>query len=348
MKKVFVNALLALVLLCSCQSKNNYQVEALKVETERVGDATSLVSAGRSYVGTIEEEVSVSMSFTSMGTLKRVLVSEGQMVSKGQLLAELDDTQARNMLDAAKASAGQAEDAIARYKQLYDKGSLAESKWIEAQSKLEEARASLRGAEKNLADCRLVATMAGIVGVKQADAGATVLPSQSILTIYKINNVKVKVSVPEGEIAQVTDKTPSHIEIPAAHLELEGGKIEKGIIADALTHTYTIRINLNNPEQKLLPGMVCNVTLGKDGTEPATNTEGASAVCTLPVRCIQQAADGQHFVWILSADNTAHRQNITLGNLVGNRIVIMSGLSSGQQVITSGYQKVSDNHVVRL
>ena len=231
MKSIIGHSLLALVLLCSCQQKNDYRLEPLRVETETVGESKNLPMSVRSYVGTIEEEESVSMSFTSMGTIKRILVSEGQMVSVGQLLAELDDTQARNILNAAKASASQAEDAIARYKQLYDKGSLAEAKWIEAQSKLEEARATLRGAEKNLADCRLVATMAGIVGAKHANAGTTVLPSQSILTIYKIKNVKVKVSVPEGEIAQVATNTPSFIEIPATQLALEGGMIEKGIVS---------------------------------------------------------------------------------------------------------------------
>ncbi|MBQ0049904.1 MAG: efflux RND transporter periplasmic adaptor subunit [Bacteroidales bacterium] len=348
MKRVIVNALLAMVLLVSCQSKQDYQVEPLKVETERVGEGNSLVARGRSYVGTIEEEESVSMSFTGMGTLKRVLVSEGQMVSKGQLLAELDDTQSRNILDAMKATVGQAEDAIARYKQLHDKGSLPDAKWVEAQSKLEEARASLRGAEKNLADCRLVASMSGIVGARQANAGATVLPSQPIVSIYKINNVKVRVSVPEAEIAQITATTPSRIEVPAVRLDLAGGSVEKGIVADAMTHTYNIRINLSNPQQKLLPGMVCHVTLGDDKAGDAADAEAPSTIYTLPVRCIQQAADGQHFVWVVDADKKAHRQDITLGNLVGNRMEVCSGLKAGQQVITAGYQKVSEGSCCKL
>jgi len=341
MKKIILNLLLAAVLFSSCEQKKVYEVEPPKVVTETVGEATCEGPANRSYVGTVEEGESVSMSFTSMGTLKRVLVSEGQAVSVGQLLAELDDTQARNLLDGAKASAHQAEDAIARYKQLYDKGSLAESKWVEAQSKLEEARASLRGAEKTLADCRLTASMAGVVGEKQAHAGSTVLPSQSVLTIYGISHVKVKVSVPENEIAQITSDTPSHIEVPSLHLQLEGGKIEKGIVADQLTHTYDIRIRLNNPEMKLLPGMVCQVTLGDGNT-----ADGAPAPFTVPVRCIQQAADGKHFVWVVDDDKTAQRQDVTIGDLTGNRIAITSGLSAGQKVIITGYQKVSEGQSV--
>lgn len=335
MRRTFFTIALACVLMTSCQQEEkSYTFEPLKVETETV--SSHGVAQQRSYVGTVEEEESVSVSFTTMGTLKRVLVSEGQTVSEGQLLAELDDTQARNMLEATKATVSQAEDAIARYKQLYDKGSLPEAKWVEAQSKLDQARSSLKAAEKNLEDCRLTAPMAGVVGAKQAAAGATVLPSQSVITIYKIKNVKVKVSVPEAEIAAVEANTPSSIEVSAVHLNLAGGKIEKGVVADALTHTYNVRINLANPEQKLLPGMVCNVTLA---------LSDQASLITLPVRCIQQAANGEHFVWVVES-GMAHRQPVSMGEVQGNRIQILSGLQSGQQVIVSGYQKVSEGQRV--
>lgn len=337
MKKQFLFSLGASLLLVACQQPQNYQVEPLKVETEVVKSNTS--AQGRSYVGIVEEEESVSVSFTGMGTLKRVLVSEGQNVCEGQLLAELDDTQARNMLDAAKATATQAEDAIGRYKQLYEKGSLAEAKWIEAQSRLDQVQATLKSAEKNLADCKLYAPMAGVVGARQLAAGATVLPSQPVLTIYKINNVKVKVSVPESEIAAIGTKTPSRIFATAANLDLEGGSIEKGVVADQLTHTYNIRINLANPDKKLLPGMVCNVEL-----QTGEAAEQSASLLSLPVLCIQQAADGQHFVWIVTG-GVAHRQNISLGALQGNRVEV-SGIAEGTQVIVSGYQKVSEGQRV--
>ena len=66
-----------------------------------------------------------------MGMVKRMPVSEGQIVSKGQLIAEIDDTQARSMLNGAEAQMTQANDALKRYKMLYDKGSLPEVQWVE-------------------------------------------------------------------------------------------------------------------------------------------------------------------------------------------------------------------------
>lgn len=337
MKKTLVLLLGLLLFMTACSSKTEHQIQPIAVEVETVSASTE--DLNRSYVGTIEEEEAVSVSFTGMGTLKRVLVSEGQAVHQGQLLAELDDTQAQNLLDAAKASYHQAEDAIARYKQLYDKGSLAESKWIEAQSRLDEMKASLRSAEKNLKDCRLVAPVSGIVGKKQMTAGMTALPSEPVMTLYKINNVKVKVSVPEREIAEITAHTPSQISVKAANVKLAGGRIEKGVVADPLTHTYDIRIMLDNKEQMFLPGMVCDVLIG-------LNRSNSQEHFSLPVRCIQQSADGTLFVWIVDASCHVKRQLITLGETQGNRIEILSGLTQGMKVIIAGYQKVSEGEEV--
>lgn len=331
----------SLLILASCSQQKEYKTEALVVETEI---ASADQQAGQqSYVGTVEEEEAVSVSFTNMGTLKRVLVSEGQNVSKGQLLAELDDTQARNMLDGAQASLRQAEDAISRYKQLYEKGSLAESQWVEAQSKLDQARASLKAAQKNLEDCQLKAPTAGVIGQKQMTAGATALPSQPVVTIYKINNVKVKVAIPEREMAAITPSTPSQIQVAAAGVTTAGERVEKGVVADGLTHTYDIRIVVTNRERKLLPGMVCNVTLGVD----ASAASASQPMLTLPIRCIQQSADGQHFVWV-ATDSRAHRQPVTLGQAQGNRMEVTSGLQPGVAVITAGYQKVSEGSEVTI
>jgi multidrug efflux pump subunit AcrA (membrane-fusion protein) len=62
---------------------------------------------------------------------------------------------------------------------------------------------------------------------------------------------------------------------------------------------------------------------------------------TLPVRSIQQSADGKHFVWVVKGGK-AHRKDITMGKTMGNRIEVISGLDKDDHVITNGYQKVSE------
>ena len=328
--------LLAVVIVCSCNEKKEGAVMApTRVKTEIVGGQSS-ISNSQSYVGIIEEQEATAVSFTGMGIVKRMLVSEGQAVNRGQLIAEMDDTQARNLLAGAEAQMAQANDALQRYGMLHDNGSLPEVQWVEIQSKVAQAKSQLEVAKKNLADCRLVAPVSGIIGRKQIGAGETALPSQAVATILNISNVKVKVSVPEAEIGSISPNTSSIIKVEAIGRSYEGGRIEKGVQADAMTHTYDIRINVPNGDRKLLPGMVASVQF------TAVAQQSTERAAMLPVTAVQKNADGSLFVWTIDKDSTAHRTMVGIGETMGIRIAITTGIGSGQRIVTEGYQKLSE------
>ena len=321
-------------MICSCsEKKENGAKVPVRVKTLLVSPAFS--DDAQTYVGIVEEREGTAVSFTSMGVVRRVLVNEGQAVSRGQLIAEMDDTQARNLLSGAEAAMTQANDALERYKMLHDNGSLPEVQWVEIQSKVAQAKSQYEVAKKNLADCRLTAPVSGIVGKKLVGAGETAMPSQAVVTILDVSSVKVKVSVPEAEISSISASTPSTISIEAAQTTVSGGRIEKGVQADALTHTYNVRINVQNPDRKLLPGMVASVKFIADGSQSITAQ-------SLPVTAVQKEADGSLFVWTVADDNTAHRVKVTIGANHGNHVAITKGLNMGQRVVTEGYQKLSE------
>ena len=334
MKKGIVGLLvLAIVSSCSEQKKADEKTPT-RVKTEVVTSATD--NGGQTYVGIIEEREATAVSFTGMGVVKRVLVSEGQAVSRGQLLAEMDDTQARNLLNGAEAQMAQANDALERYGLLHDNGSLPEVQWVEIQSKVAQAKAQLEVARKNLADCRLVAPVSGIIGHKLVGAGETALPSQAVVDILDITTVKIKVAVPEAEVSAIKANTQSAIQVDAISRSFQGGHIEKGITADALTHTYDVRISVQNGERKLLPGMVATVRFEFS----SSSSQGGNA--QVPVTAVQKQADGSLFVWSVDKDSIAHRVTVSTGATQGNRIVIATGIEDGQRIVTEGYQKLSE------
>ena len=171
--------LFVILLACSCGEGQNGQNSGtnsgknakapMRVKSQLV--SPSFLDNAQTYVGIVEEREATSVSFTGMGVVKRMLVNEGQAVSKGQLIAVMDDTQARNLLAGAEATMAQANDALQRYGMLHENGSLPEVKWVEVQSKVAQAKAELDVAKKNLADCRLVAPVGGVVGRKQVGVG---------------------------------------------------------------------------------------------------------------------------------------------------------------------------------
>ncbi len=360
MKKEIIG-LLSLLLICGCGNKEKKEeVSPTRVKTEVAGTTTT--NNGHTYVGIVEEREATAVSFTSMGVVQRVYVNEGQSVSRGQLLAEMDATTAGNSVEAAKAATIQANDMVAQAEQMYaqakdaydrmkllhDNGSLPEIKWIEMETKLHQAETTLNSARagvhqatatetiarKGLSDTHLTAPVSGIIGRKMIGAGETALPSQAVVTILDISTVKVRVSIPEAEVGSITPHTRTAIDVEAANKQVMGGTIEKGVQADAMTHTYDIRINVPNVDRKLLPGMVANVRF-IDGSAADDNI-------TVPVTSVQKRSDGTLFVWIVAEDNTVHRTTVRIGDVHGNRVIILSGLSEGQRIVNEGYQKLSE------
>ena len=325
------------LLLMACGGKKEEQVAPIRVKTEVVGEVADMST--RTYVGEVEAVSSTSVSFTGSGAVLRVYVEEGRPVSKGQVIAEMDATQARNALATSEAQMRQANDAYVRMKQLYDQKALAEIKWVEVQSQVAQAKAQLDMARKAVADCRIYAPVSGVIGKKMMDAGETALPSQVVATILDIRSVKVKVSIPETEIGDLTESTPSTISVEAAQATVNGGQIEKGVQADAFTHTYDIRINVDNSERVLLPGMVASVSFG--GEELKVKSEKS-----VPVTSVQKRANGSLFVWVIDKDSTAHRKTVDIGQTMGNRIIVDSGIAKGERLVTEGYQKLSEGRKV--
>ena len=326
--------LLTVVLVSSCGKQNDQQSKApTRVKTLVV--SPGLIDNAQTYVGIVEEREATAVSFTGMGVVKRMYVSEGQTVGRGQLIAEMDDTQARNMLSGAEAQMAQANDALNRYKMLHDNGSLPEVQWVEIQSKVAQAQSQLEVAKKNLADCRLTTPVGGIIGKKMVGAGETALPSQAVVSILDITTVKVKVAVPEAEIGGINTNTPTSINVEAINGRYQGGRIEKGVQADALTHTYDIRINVANVGRRLLPGMVASVRFISNGSQ-------AIGSMMIPVTSVQKNSDGNLFVWKVDKEKTAHRSTVTLGQTQGNNVLVIDGLNIGDRIVTEGYQKLSE------
>ena len=326
MKKYFLILLSVILLGSSCQKQaaKSSMKAPTRVKTQVV--SPGMMDNAQTYVGMVEEREATAVSFTGMGVVKRVLVREGQVVGKGQLIAEMDDTQARNLLSGAEAQMTQANDALERYKMLHDNGSLPEVQWVEIQSKVAQAKSQLEVAKKNLADCRLVAPVSGVIGKKLIGAGETALPSQAVVSILDISAVKVKVAVPEAEIGGINASTPTNIQVEAINGSYQGD----------------IRINVANGNRKLLPGMVANVRFVSDGSQ-------AIGSKMIPVTAVQKKtvstslqADGSLFVWTVGKDSTAHRSTVTIGQTQGNYICVIDGLNIGDRIVTEGYQKLSE------
>ena len=336
-KDVITGWLVAFIISCmmltGCTEKSRkLEKKNVKVETISVGNTN--LGGTKDYVGTIEEKMGSTLSFEIAGNITSIRVEEGDRVSKGQLLATINPTTVKEAHRATLTTLKQAQDAYRRFLPLHQSGTISDMKWVEIESKLEQAKAAESIARQQLSHSTLTAPFAGVIAAKNVDLGTYVLPGQPVLKLANVAQVNAKVSVPEAEISHLHVGDKVKLTVAALSGAIFRGTIsEKGIDANPISHTYDVKVGITNPQGRLLPGMVCNAQVQGSAATPFH--------ITVPSQSIELDVDNSRFVWTV-VNGKAHQQPVTTGDFEGDGIVILSGLKAGDQVIINGQQKVSE------
>ena len=301
----------------------------IPVGVQRIDVIEGLVR--NTYPGYLEEGQSVEMAFKYGGTLQQLNVKEGSIVRKGQTLACVASPQMESTRRSAQATLEQARDAHERLKKVYDNGSLPEIKWREMEANLEKAQSALDLAEAMLADNTLTAPFNGTVASVNAELGENIAPLKPVIRLINTKGMAVKISVPENEIAKVQVGDSAEVVIPALNdKRLSGKVIEKSLTASLLTHSYPVKVLIEQPDAELVPGMIGKVVLKAD----------LSKGIIVPANAVLINQEGK-FVWV-AEDGRATRRSITVSGYSGNGVIVSEGLKTGDVVIVEGYQKVSE------
>lgn len=319
---------------CKKHTPDNRTKIPVEVYTVRV-DSTPV---RRSYTGVVEEAVTSLLSFQVPGKIESIYVKENQMVQKGQPLALLNKQILQDSYNASAAVLNQAEDAYKRMKQLYQNNSLPEMKWIEAQTSLQQAKAMESIAKENLQNGMLNAPFRGIITNRMAETGMNISAGMPIFRISDADSLKIKIAVPEKEIANTSIAQKCEIKVPVLSNEetFPGKVIEKGMIANPLSHTYEIKLAPHKKIEGLLPGMICQVDVLEDSILPQI---------IIPATAVQ--VDGaSSFVWSVK-DDVVTRVSVRVGMLHKEGVSIEHGLKGGDKIICNGYQKVSNGMKVQ-
>ena len=334
----FIGVLSMLLIVYSCTSKDSQKLsDTIPVKIQSISSGTD--SYPQEYIGTVESDKTVDVSFILPGTIEQMYASEGQKVEKGQLLARLNITTQKNAHDLSVAALKQAQDAYKRLSSMHEDKSLPEIQFVDVKTKLEQARASEEIARKNLQQCTIYAPQSGVVGKKYLETGANVMPGSPVYTIMNIENVKIKAAIPEGEISDMREGNRAKVIISAlGDAVFEGKLIEKGVTANPVSHTYDIKLLVKNLSGRIVPGMVCRTYLG--------STDSKNSII-VPMTAVQVDYSGKRFVWLMSKDNKAVYKEVKLGSLSQNGVKIIEGLDEGDNLIIAGYQNISEGTIVK-
>jgi RND family efflux transporter MFP subunit len=305
----------------------------------------------RSFVATIRPRFESDLGFRVAGKVARRLVNVGDAVKQGQVLAVLDETDLRLQLDqaeaernAAAAAVTQAEAELNRVLALRRQGWSTAAILERQQLASEEARGRSARAERavalarnSLSYARLTADADGVVTATLVEPGQVVAAGQAAIRHARLAEKEAVVAIPESQLAQArTGEATASLwsgpeKIYAARLR------ELSPSADAATRTYIARFALPDAGPEVQLGMTATVTIGEAGGEK---------VARLPLSALHNEGKGSG-VWVV-VDNRPALRPVTVLGYEANEVLVASGVSEGDEVITLGVQKLDAGQRVRV
>ena len=311
-------------------------------------------------LGTATPVATVTLRPQVSGVLTEVHFKEGQMVTKGQLMAQIDPRpfqqalmQAQGTRQRDEAQLENARITLQRYQILLGQDSIARQD-VDTQAalvrQLEGTATTDRAAEKtaqlNLDFTRVVAPVAGRVGLRVVDAGNVVSSSDTagIAVITQVNPIDVEFAVPQDRVPEVAEQQATN-RLPVTALDRTRAKVlDKGQFltldnqVDVQTGTVRAKARFRNADNTLFPNQFVNVRL------LLRTIEGALVV---PVTALRTGPKGD-FVYVINEDRTVSMREVKRGQASVDTVVISSGLQKDERVVTEGGDRLQDGASVRL
>jgi RND family efflux transporter MFP subunit len=287
-------------------------------------------------------------------------LAEGDRVSRGTVLVRIRSSEYEDKVHQASSQAAASEAVFQKAKldfdratHLYDSESLtkpdydsARAQFDASQEQLKSARALTSEAEIALRDTSLIAPFDGEVVKKAVEMGAFVGPGVPAFALAKTDTVKIVVGVPDTVVRSVKLGQPVEVGIDAFPARTFHARISRiSSAADAVTRNFEVEVAIPNHDHLLKVGMI--------GSLQFANADGPSRSSALlvPLSAVVQAKDGKYGVFAVSnssAGEVARLHSVEIGTVNGSEITVVSGLETGERIITTGANLLKDGQRVEV
>jgi membrane fusion protein (multidrug efflux system) len=369
MKKVLIIATSALFLIaCAGQPDKQTELDALKKEKEKIEsrieelekalasengtkpeqkpELVQVTPVGTSsfinYVdiqGKVDAEENITVSAQMPGLVKRVLVTEGQSVSKGQLMAELDNEAMKKGIEALETQLAFARDLYNKQKSLWDQKIGTEVQYLSAKTNVETLEKQIAANQEQLELSRITAPFSGVVDEVNLKVGQMASPGYNGIRVVNMGSLKVKGEVSEAYSSSIRTGNPAKIYFPDLQKEVDSkiSFVSKVINPQSRTFSTESKLAFDNAYK---PNMIAIIKIA--------DYENKSAI-VIPVNMIQQAQDSR-FVFVATekgGKKIAERRTIELGRTYNGMAEIKSGLAVNDLLITSGFQELIEGQSIQ-
>jgi membrane fusion protein, multidrug efflux system len=289
--------------------------------------------------GSVEAEDNIMLSAKSMGIVTAVYITEGQQVSKGQVLVQLDNAVIRHSIEGMKSQLELATIIYNRQKNLWDQKIGTEVQYLQAKSTKENLEKQVASLQEQSDMSKVTSPINGTVDEVSAKIGENLAPGMPAVRVINTSNLKLKANVSEAYVTNIRKGNKVLVNISELNKELEAQVSFVGKNIDPLSRTFTVEIKLPS-----LPDLRPNMT----GIVKVIFRTDASTI-VVPVNVVQDI-NHQKVVYVadLNGKQAVARKKIVTVDAVYDNLAKVQGLSAGDKVITAGHQGLNDGQAVKL
>lgn len=312
-------------------------------------------------LGTVTATYTITVRTQINGQLLKVLFREGQMVKTGELLAQIDPRpyeaqliQYQGQLAHDQALLANAKLDLIRYRTLWSQNSISKQTYDtqaylvkQYEGTVNQDQGLIEGVKLNLIYCNILSPVDGRIGLRLVDPGNYVQTSDTngLAVVDTLNPITVIFVLPEDDVQSVLKQLKANKTLTAKAYDREQNKLlATGTLLtidnqiDPTTGTVKLRAEFKNDNNLLFPNQFVNIQL---------LTETLKNAVVIPTSAIQYGAQGT-YVYLIRADHTVTPKPVVTGITSNDVIVITSGLSSGQAVVTEGVDKLTEGTHITL
>ena len=325
---------------------------ATKSGEERLPLVTTITTDAQNFDHFLELQGSVKTNQNVLiypemaGTLQRVYVKDGDRVTKGQLLATIDDGGMGSQLAQLKTQAELAKTTFERQKRLWEQKIGSEIQYLQAKTQYEATENAVKQAQSQLGKSTIRAPFSGIIDDVIKDQGTVVSPGpgSEVFRIVNLSDMYIEVDVPETYLGGIAKGKQAIVYFPVLGDTVQTSIRQTGNFINPNNRAFTVEIPVPNKNGNIKPNLTARVSLNDYSNKEAI---------VIPQSIISENAEGEQYVYIAEKSENenqavAKRQIITTGKTQGSIVEILSGISSGDELIKEGARSVKDGQKVEI
>ena len=294
--------------------------------------------------GNVKTRENVLLYPEMAGTLLTVKVKKGARVSKGQILAVIDNGGMSNQLSQLKTQAALAQTTFERQAALWEQKIGSEIQYLQSKAQAEAQANAVLQLEKVLAKAQITAPFSGVIDQVLKDPGTVVSPGNGseVFRLISLSNMYIEVDVPEGYLGAVTKGKKAGVYFPVLQDSVNAVVRETGNYINPNNRSFSAEIAVENPNGQIKPNLNARVHINDYTNENAL---------LIPQSVISENAAGEQYAYVAELNNgeaIAKRHIITTGKTQGDFVEITSGISAGDLIIKEGARSVKDAQAVKI